>query len=262
MQHHIKLQHRPVHRPGFTLVELLVVIAIIAILISLVLPAIQSARESARRTQCLNNLKNITMAAISWAETHKGRLPPSGTYSGTGYSQGGHNWVVNLLPNLDQVSLFQRWNFNGSFQDSGNRELAGVNLPVLTCPSDSSAQGLEGGLSYVANMGIGDVWVEPSANSLAPRLGQVPMEDASEAGGTIRWKDTKVPFTHHQGHADGDPQRTDRTDLRRSCQYADVRRKYTGQSATLRRLQKTGTVMGPSLGLQLRLCCSDSPPRC
>jgi|LauGreDrversion4_2_1035121.scaffolds.fasta_scaffold256128_1 prepilin-type N-terminal cleavage/methylation domain-containing protein len=204
MQHHIKLQHRPVHRPGFTLVELLVVIAIIAILISLVLPAIQSARESARRTQCLNNLKNITMAAISWAETHKGRLPPSGTYSGTGYSQGGHNWVVNLLPNLDQVSLFQRWNFNGSFQDSGNRELAGVNLPVLTCPSDSSAQGLEGGLSYVANMGIGDVWVEPSANSLAPRLGQVPMEDASEAGGTIRWKDTKVPFTHHQGHADGD----------------------------------------------------------
>ncbi|MFN9039683.1 MAG: type II secretion system protein, partial [Planctomyces sp.] len=107
-----------IHRPaGFTLVELLVVIAIIAILVSLVLPAIQSARESARRTQCLNNLKNISLAAISWAETHKGRLPPSGSYSGIGYSQGGHSWVVNLLPNLDQVSLFQRWNFNASFQN-------------------------------------------------------------------------------------------------------------------------------------------------
>lgn len=189
---------------GFTLVELLVVIAIIAILVSLVLPAIQSARESARRTQCLNNLKNISLAAISWAETHKGRLPPSGSYSGIGYSQGGHSWVVNLLPNLDQVSLFQRWNFNASFQNSANAQLAGVNLPVLTCPSDSSAHGLEGGLSYVANMGVGDVWVEPSTNSLTPRLGQIPMEDTYEAGGTIHWKPTQVPFTHHQGHADGD----------------------------------------------------------
>ena len=192
------------HRHGFTLVELLVVIAIIAILVSLVLPAIQSARESARRTQCLNNLKNITLAAVSWAETHKGRLPASGTYSGTGYSQGGHSWVVNLLPNLDQVSLFQRWNFQAPFQDRGNRELGGVNLPVLTCPSDSSAHGLEGGLTYVANMGIGDVWVEPSMTKSPPRLGQVPMEDTYEAGGTILWRQTSIPYTHHQGHADGD----------------------------------------------------------
>lgn len=191
-------------RRGFTLVELLVVIAIIAILVSLVLPAIQSARESARRTQCLNNLRNISLAAVSWAETHKGRVPASGTWSGTGYSLSSHNWVVNLLPNLDQVSLFQRWNFQASFRDGGNRELSGVNLPVLTCPSDSSAHGLEGGLTYVANMGIGDVWVEPALTKSPPRLGHVPMEDAYESGGTILWKQTRIPYTHHQGHADGD----------------------------------------------------------
>src|ERR1700749_3485266 len=47
------------NRRGFTLIELLVVIAIIAVLIALLLPAVQPAREAARRSQCINNLKQI-----------------------------------------------------------------------------------------------------------------------------------------------------------------------------------------------------------
>jgi prepilin-type N-terminal cleavage/methylation domain-containing protein len=150
-------------RSGFTLIELLVVISIIATLMALILPAIQQAREAARRTQCQNNLKNITLAAISFAESRRGVLPPSGTYSLGGMLGSlfpSHSWVVDLLPSLDQQAIYERWNFLAAYSQGVNLPTSRYSIPVLACPNDDSAVGVDGGLTYVANCGVGDANID------------------------------------------------------------------------------------------------------
>lgn len=166
-------------RRGFTLIELLVVISIIATLMALILPAIQQAREAGRRTQCLNYIRNITLAAVNFAEAHKGVLPASGTYqvsnaSATPTLWPSHSWVLELLPYMDQVSVYERWNFNAAFNDGtpgGNGAIGQYNFEVLTCPNDDTAVGKDGGLSYVANCGVGDLAVDVTDNTNPANIG-------------------------------------------------------------------------------------------
>jgi prepilin-type N-terminal cleavage/methylation domain-containing protein len=99
---------------GFTLVELLVVIAIIGILIALLLPAIQAAREAARRTQCMNQVKQLILAMHNHSDSHK-VFPGGGSYpwpdiedyvtpNGAPYGpeDQGLTWAFQILPYLEE----------------------------------------------------------------------------------------------------------------------------------------------------------------
>jgi prepilin-type N-terminal cleavage/methylation domain-containing protein len=129
-------------RSAFTLIELLVVIAIISVLVGLLLPAVQKIREAAARMSCSNNLKQIGLAMHDYHD-QQGSLPPGvkGCCWGT--------WLLFILPNLEQESLFNAWNFVGdnrydqSIQDGMFRYAGAANTTVTSshidtyyCPSD------------------------------------------------------------------------------------------------------------------------------
>src|SRR5207248_3042102 len=102
---------------GFTLIELLAVIAIIAVLIGLLLPAVQSAREAARRAHCLNNLKQIALAAHNYLDA-VGALPQGMPFRRADFDpqlwfgSNQHSVFVALLPHLEQQPLFNAVNFD------------------------------------------------------------------------------------------------------------------------------------------------------
>lgn len=97
---------------AFTLVELLVVIAIMGILIALLLPAVNAARESARRAACSNNIKQLGQAALGYEQLNKA-FPPAmncvteNKYESPDESGVLENWIVRILPNLDQATLYE-----------------------------------------------------------------------------------------------------------------------------------------------------------
>lgn len=160
---------------AFTLIELLVVIAIIAVLIALLLPAVQAAREAARRSQCVNNLKQLALGLHNFESTN-GKFPQG---SDIPYANGltannasdqlvsdqtepfGPNWAVNVLPYIEQAALYNVANIGsypgwaGPYSSPGlssainptsynmnwaSQTLISTRLSAFVCPSDPNNQ--------------------------------------------------------------------------------------------------------------------------
>lgn len=162
-------------RRGFTLVELLAVIAIIALLVSLTLPAVQSARESARRSMCMNNIRQLSLACQQYL-TQNGAFPPGGVVRlatnltdeqrcqlvATSATAGGPPWTVHILPFLDGQARYDSYDMSGAFARAFG-ETGATNRPrqfafnaSFVCPSDpNTASGPHGGTNYFACQGGG-----------------------------------------------------------------------------------------------------------
>jgi type II secretory pathway pseudopilin PulG len=124
-------------------VELLVVIAIIGILIGLLLPAVQAARESARRSQCMNNLKQLGLGVQTFHDAHK-IVPPVGGYrlslstTALGFSKG---WglLPFMLPYIEQQAMFDQIDFDDTINCTSHHFLKTVTIPGLYCPTDPTS---------------------------------------------------------------------------------------------------------------------------
>jgi prepilin-type N-terminal cleavage/methylation domain-containing protein/prepilin-type processing-associated H-X9-DG protein len=187
---------------AFTLVELLVVIAIIGILVALLLPAIQAAREAARRSSCVNNLKNVSLAALNY-ESSKKQLPYGRKFDWWDT----YTWSQVILPYLEHQAVYDLyWTLpdpvfkdtpptagsNGPLADDARmRQARHTQVSPYYCPSDITPRANEMGTpgfgfwrgNYRGCVGAGDMY----GNRIAAADGAIP---AGSWKGTFSVKST------------------------------------------------------------------------
>ena len=121
---------------AFTLVELLVVIAIIGILISMLLPAVQMVRESARRSDCMNKVRQLSLAALSF-ESAQMKFPAGVIDDDDNLRDAIRVGWVDMLPFMEQSALYSQYDLDSDWKSAVNAPLAKTEMPILRCPSNT-----------------------------------------------------------------------------------------------------------------------------
>lgn len=174
MQHSTK-------RAAFTLVELLVVIAIIGVLVALLLPAVQAAREAARRSTCLNNIRQYSLAAQNF-ESAMGHFPIAAGRKGANGNDPGSTRdktvPLQLLPYMEQSSIASQFNRNEAL--ALQMDIFQQLDPAFQCPSDEAQRMLN------ANSGAGDIGGDYKTSY-------------GINWGSFRWSNQTAPLTGYPG---------------------------------------------------------------
>ena len=121
-------------RSGLALIELVSASAILMLLVAFQFPALMRSREAARRSQCVNNLKQIGLATHNYVDVF-GAYPMSAVVgSGHGNGQG---CFTQILPYLEQVAVYNAYNFSLENSHLANTTAMRVKMNVFLCPSNT-----------------------------------------------------------------------------------------------------------------------------
>ena len=159
---------RSADRMAFTLLELLVVIVLIGILLAMFFPSGRRVRLAARRANCMNNLRQLSLAALNYEATHNALPPAIGMpewHDGpAGENANRLSGLVHLLPYLEQASLYDSISQSSSHNDVDYQEFGAapwdrdfpawkIQLPAFSCASANSGPGDFGWTSYAFSIG-------------------------------------------------------------------------------------------------------------
>jgi prepilin-type N-terminal cleavage/methylation domain-containing protein/prepilin-type processing-associated H-X9-DG protein len=144
----ISNRKRHVFLTAFTLIELLVVIAIIALLLALLMPALERAREQAQRVMCLNNLNELTLAWLLYADDNDGKI----VNGATGYSYANESWG-NHTDELAWVHLYSDSSTEEQIQGIRDGALWSYvkDIKVYRCPTGLAGEALTYSIMFSMN---------------------------------------------------------------------------------------------------------------